>query len=231
MLYPNEEQLYAAIAWQDCTGDFEDILYHKSADGIAKITINRPQVRNAFRPQTVKEMLDALANARYDDGIGVIILTGAGDKAFCSGGDQKVRGDYGGYRDDSGVHHLNVLDFQRQIRTCPKPVVAMVAGYSIGGGHVLHMMCDLTIAADNAIFGQTGPKVGSFDGGWGRLTWRASSARRRRAKSGSCAASTTPPPRWTWGWSIRWCRWPIWKKRRCAGAAKCCRTARWRCAA
>ncbi|WP_165876915.1 1,4-dihydroxy-2-naphthoyl-CoA synthase [Serratia marcescens] len=167
MLYPNEEQLYAAIAWQDCTGDFEDILYHKSADGIAKITINRPQVRNAFRPQTVKEMIDALANARYDDGIGVIILTGAGDKAFCSGGDQKVRGDYGGYRDDSGVHHLNVLDFQRQIRTCPKPVVAMVAGYSIGGGHVLHMMCDLTIAADNAIFGQTGPKVGSFDGGWG----------------------------------------------------------------
>ena len=96
-----------------------------------------------------------------------IILTGAGDKAFCSGGDQKVRGDYGGYKDDSGVHHLNVLDFQRQIRTCPKPVVAMVAGYSIGGGHVLHMMCDLTIAADNAIFGQTGPKVGSFDGGWG----------------------------------------------------------------
>ena len=167
MLYPNEEQLYAAIVWQDCTGDFEDILYHKSADGIAKITINRPQVRNAFRPQTVKEMIDALANARYDDGIGVIILTGAGDKAFCSGGDQKVRGDYGGYRDDSGVHHLNVLDFQRQIRTCPKPVVAMVAGYSIGGGHVLHMMCDLTIAADNAIFGQTGPKVGSFDGGWG----------------------------------------------------------------
>lgn len=132
-----------------------------------KITINRPQVRNAFRPLTVKEMIQALADARYDDNIGVIILTGAGDKAFCSGGDQKVRGDYGGYKDDSGVHHLNVLDFQRQIRTCPKPVVAMVAGYSIGGGHVLHMMCDLTIAADNAIFGQTGPKVGSFDGGWG----------------------------------------------------------------
>ncbi len=103
----------------------------------------------------------------------MIILTGAGDKAFCSGGDQKVRGDYGGYKDDSGVHHLNVLDFQRQIRTCPKPVVAMVAGYSIGGGHVLHMMCDLTIAADNAIFGQTGPKVGSFDGGWALPIWRA----------------------------------------------------------
>ena len=135
--------------------------------GIAKITINRPQVRNAFRPLTVKEMIQALADARYDDNIGVIVLTGEGEKAFCAGGDQKVRGDYGGYQDDSGVHHLNVLDFQRQIRTCPKPVVAMVAGYSIGGGHVLHMMCDLTIAAENAIFGQTGPKVGSFDGGWG----------------------------------------------------------------
>lgn len=178
MLYPSEQELYAPIAWQDCSGDFEDILYHKSADGIAKITINRPQVRNAFRPLTVKEMLQALADARYDDGIGVIVLTGAGDKAFCAGGDQKIRGDYGGYRDDSGVHHLNVLDFQRQIRTCPKPVVAMVAGYAVGGGHVLHMMCDLTIAAQNAQFGQTGPKVGSFDGGWGHLIWRASSARK-----------------------------------------------------
>ncbi|MBG6247447.1 MULTISPECIES: 1,4-dihydroxy-2-naphthoyl-CoA synthase [Symbiopectobacterium] len=167
MLYPSEELLYAPVEWHDCSGDFVDILYHKSTDGIAKITINRPQVRNAFRPLTVKEMLQALENASYDDGIGVIILTGAGDKAFCSGGDQKVRGDYGGCQDDSGVHHLNVLDFQRQIRTCPKPVVAMVAGYSIGGGHVLHMMCDLTIAAENAIFGQTGPRVGYFDGGCG----------------------------------------------------------------
>lgn len=167
MLYPSEEKLYAPIEWQDCSEGFEDILYHKSVDGIAKITINRPQVRNAFRPLTVKEMIQALADARYDDSIGTIILTGAGEKAFCAGGDQKIRGDYGGYRDESGTHHLNVLDFQRQIRTCPKPVVAMVAGYSIGGGHVLHMMCDLTIAADNAIFGQTGPKVGSFDGGWG----------------------------------------------------------------
>lgn len=178
MLYPSEEQLYAAIDWQDCSAGFEDIRYHKSNDGIAKITINRPHVRNAFRPLTVKEMIQALADARYDDNIGVIILTGEGDKAFCSGGDQKVRGDYGGYQDNSGVHHLNVLDFQRQIRTCPKPVVAMVAGYSIGGGHVLHMMCDLTVAADNAIFGQTGPKVGSFDGGWGRLIWRVLSARK-----------------------------------------------------
>lgn len=163
----DEQALYAAIDWQaiDSKG-YEDILYHK-AEGIAKITINRPQVRNAFRPQTVKEMIDALADARYDETVGAIILTGAGELAFCSGGDQKVRGDYGGYQDDQGTHHLNVLDFQRQIRTCPKPVVAAVAGYAIGGGHVLHMMCDLTIAAENARFGQTGPKVGSFDGGWG----------------------------------------------------------------
>ncbi len=144
---------------------FTDILYHK-ADGIAKITINRPEVRNAFRPLTVFEMAEALADAREDASIGVVILTGAGDKAFCAGGDQKIRGD-AGYRDATGVHRLNVLDFQRQIRTCPKPVVAMVAGYAIGGGHVLHMMCDLTIAADNAIFGQVGPRVGSFDGGYG----------------------------------------------------------------
>ncbi|MCE0559107.1 MULTISPECIES: 1,4-dihydroxy-2-naphthoyl-CoA synthase [unclassified Motilimonas] len=158
-------QIKPALAWQDFSQDYQDILFHK-ADGIAKITINRPQVRNAFRPLTVKEMIHALNEARYDDQIGVIILTGQGDLAFCSGGDQKVRGD-SGYQDESGVHHLNVLDFQRQIRTCPKPVVAMVAGYAVGGGHVLHMMADLTIAAENAQFGQTGPKVGSFDGGWG----------------------------------------------------------------
>lgn len=157
--------IQSALDWQACDNGYQDILYHK-AEGIAKITINRPQVRNAFRPLTVKEMIHALADARYDDQVGVIILTGQGDLAFCSGGDQKVRGD-SGYQDDSGVHHLNVLDFQRQIRTCPKPVVAMVAGYAVGGGHVLHMMADLTIAAENAQFGQTGPKVGSFDGGWG----------------------------------------------------------------
>jgi len=167
MLNSDDPQLAAPVEWHDCSGDFVDICYHKSPDGIAKITINRPQVRNAFRPLTVQEMMLALQDARYDEGIGVIILTGAGDLAFCSGGDQKVRGDYGGYRDESGVHHLNVLDFQRQIRSCPKPVVAMVAGYAVGGSHVLHMLCDLTIAADNACFGQTGPKVGSFDGGWG----------------------------------------------------------------
>ncbi|MDP6764781.1 MAG: 1,4-dihydroxy-2-naphthoyl-CoA synthase [SAR324 cluster bacterium] len=147
--------------------EFEDIIFEKSEEGIAKITINRPEVRNAFRPLTVKEMQQALEDAREDSGIGVIILTGAGEKAFCSGGDQRVRGD-AGYQ-DSGTGHLrlNVLDFQRQIRSCPKPVVAMVAGYAIGGGHVLHVMCDLSIAADNAVFGQTGPKVGSFDGGYG----------------------------------------------------------------
>ena len=147
--------------------EFEDIIFEKSEEGIAKIAINRPEVRNAFRPLTVREMQQALEDAREDSGIGVIILTGAGEKAFCSGGDQRIRGD-AGYQ-DSGTGHLrlNVLDFQRQIRSCPKPVVAMVAGYAIGGGHVLHVMCDLSIAADNAVFGQTGPKVGSFDGGYG----------------------------------------------------------------
>lgn len=146
-------------------GEFTDIFYHK-AEGIAKITINRPERRNAFRPQTVVEMIRALDDARNDEAVGVVILTGEGPLAFCSGGDQKIRGD-AGYADEKGVNRLNVLDFQRNIRTCPKPVIAMVAGYAIGGGHVLHMLCDLTIAADNAVFGQTGPKVGSFDGGWG----------------------------------------------------------------
>lgn len=146
-------------------GNYGDIKYDK-ADGIAKITINRPQVRNAFRPQTVDEMAAALNDARNDETIGVIILTGEGKDAFCSGGDQKVRGD-AGYKDQTGTNRLNVLDFQRQIRTCPKPIIAMVAGYAVGGGQVLHMMCDITIAADNAQFGQTGPRVGSFDGGYG----------------------------------------------------------------
>ena len=149
------------------SGSFQEILYHKSEDGIAKITINRPNVRNAFTPLTVHEMQKALDDARDDINIGTIILTGKGDLAFCSGGDQKIRGD-AGYKDqDTGHLRLNVLDFQRQIRTCPKPIVAMVAGYAIGGGHVLHLMCDLTIAAENGVFGQTGPKVGSFDGGYG----------------------------------------------------------------
>ena len=147
-------------------GGFTDIVYEKCSDGIAKITINRPQVHNAFRPQTVMEMSRALNDARNDADVGVIILTGMGENAFCSGGDQKVRGT-GGYVGDDGTPRLNVLDLQREIRTCPKPVVAMVAGWCVGGGHVLHMMCDLTIAAENAMFGQTGPRVGSFDGGWG----------------------------------------------------------------
>lgn len=145
--------------------EFSDIKYHKY-EGIAKITINRPDVRNAFRPKTVNEMIEAINDARLDKKIGVLILTGEGEKAFCSGGDQRIRGD-AGYKDGEGDEHLNVLEFQRQIRTCPKPVIAMVAGYAIGGGHVLHLICDLTIAADNAIFGQTGPRVGSFDGGYG----------------------------------------------------------------
>lgn len=146
-------------------GKFEDIKFDK-ADGIARITINRPHVRNAFRPLTVDEMISAFADVREDSEIGVVILTGEGKDAFCSGGDQKIRGD-AGYKDSKGAERLNVLDLQRLIRTLPKPVIAMVAGYAIGGGHVLHLMCDLTIAADNARFGQTGPKVGSFDGGYG----------------------------------------------------------------
>lgn len=145
--------------------EYEDILFDYY-DGIAKITINRPQVYNAFRPQTNNEMLDAMAICRERPDIGVVVLTGAGDKAFCSGGDQKVKG-IGGYIDQNGVPRLNVLDLHKAIRSIPKPVIAMVNGYAIGGGHVLHLMCDLTIASDNAIFGQTGPRVGSFDAGFG----------------------------------------------------------------
>ncbi|CAN5807506.1 1,4-dihydroxy-2-naphthoyl-CoA synthase [soil metagenome] len=151
-------------AWQS-SGDYTDIVY-ETAEGIAKVTIDRPEVRNAFRPTTLFELADAFNVARDDPQIGVIVLTGAGDEAFCSGGDQRIRGD-DGYQDPHGVGRLNVLDLQIQIRRTPKPVVAMVSGYAIGGGHVLHVVCDLTIAADNARFGQTGPKVGSFDGGYG----------------------------------------------------------------
>jgi naphthoate synthase len=150
--------------WHSHDG-YEDIVY-ETRGGIAKISINRPEVRNAFRPKTLFELSDAFNRARDDLKIGVIIFTGAGDEAFCSGGDQRIRGD-DGYKDDHGVGRLNVLDLQVQIRRLPKPVIAMVAGYAIGGGHVLHIVCDLTIAADNARFGQTGPKVGSFDGGYG----------------------------------------------------------------
>lgn len=145
---------------------FEDIRYETTGDGIARVTICRPEVRNAFRPRTVKEMQRAFELARDDETVGVVVLTGEGPDAFCSGGDQRVRGN-AGYVGSDGVARLNVLDLQRQIRTLPKPVIAAVAGYAIGGGHVLHLVCDLTIAADNARFGQTGPKVGSFDGGYG----------------------------------------------------------------
>jgi naphthoate synthase len=151
-------------------GEFDDIIY-EVADGIARITINRPERRNAFRPQTLFEMSDAFERARDDISVGAIILTGAGPDAFCSGGDQKIRGDDGYIGADdvarSGVGRLNVLDLQIQIRRLPKPVIAQIAGYAIGGGHILHLVCDLSIAADNARFGQTGPRVGSFDGGYG----------------------------------------------------------------
>lgn len=157
------------LKWKEIK-KYDDIIYEKS-QGIAKITINRPEVRNAFRPETVIEMYDAFLNAREDETIGVILLTGKspskdGKYAFCSGGDQRIRGDKG-YKGKDGAQSLNVLELQKLIRSLPKPVIALVAGYAIGGGHVLHIICDLTIAADNAVFGQTGPKVGSFDGGFG----------------------------------------------------------------
>ena len=157
------------VEWS-LVGDYEDIKYELSGDGIAKVTICRPEVRNAFRPQTLLEMSDALIAAREDPSVGVIVLTGEGTDAFCSGGDQRVRGDTGYLTEPGkagGVGRFHVTDLQVQIRRLPKPVVAMVAGYAIGGGHILHLVCDLSIAADNARFGQVGPKVGSFDGGFG----------------------------------------------------------------
>ena len=151
-------------AWRKAK-EYQDLIY-EHLDGIARITINRPEVRNAFRPETVFELLDAFDDAHENPEIGVVLLTGAGDRAFCSGGDQKVRG-HGGYVGKDRVPRLNILEVQRKIRYIPKPVIAVVAGYAIGGGHVLHLVCDLTIAAENAVFGQTGPKVGSFDAGYG----------------------------------------------------------------
>src|SRR5699024_720192 len=153
---------YMSVKWEQVR-EYKEIIYEKY-NGIAKVTMNRPEKHNAFTPLTVNEMIDAFADARDDSSIGVIVLTGAGDKAFCSGGDQSVRG-HGGYVGDDEIPRLNVLDLQRLIRTIPKPVIAMVNGYAIGGGHVLHVICDLTIASENATFGQTGPKVGSFDAG------------------------------------------------------------------
>ena len=166
---PGKTTIVPALNWQ-AQGQWRDIEYHV-AEGIAKITINRPEKRNAFRPQTVSELIKAFDMARDDNEVGVIILTGKGDLAFCSGGDQSIRGDDGYMGDDEvaqkGIGRLNVLDLQVQIRRLPKPVIAMIAGYAIGGGHVLHVVCDLSIAAENAKFGQTGPRVGSFDGGFG----------------------------------------------------------------
>ena len=166
---PAKSSIVPALNWQ-AQGQWRDIEYHL-ADGIAKITINRPEKRNAFRPQTVTELIKAFDLARDDNEVGVVILTGKGDLAFCSGGDQSIRGDDGYMGDDEvgqkGIGRLNVLDLQVQIRRLPKPVIAMIAGFAIGGGHVLHVVCDLSIAADNAKFGQTGPRVGSFDGGFG----------------------------------------------------------------
>jgi len=163
----DEAALRAPVSWQTNSDlGLEDVRYETSPDGIAKITICRPEVRNAFRPQTVRELERAFSMARDDAKVGVVILTGEGDEAFCSGGDQRVRGE-GGYVGSDGVPRLNVLDLQRQIRTLPKPVIAMVAGWAVGGGHVLHVVCDLTMAAENAKFKQTGPMVGSFDAGYG----------------------------------------------------------------
>jgi naphthoate synthase len=156
--------MQATIKWETIK-EYKEILF-QYYEGIGKISINRPKVHNAFTPLTVKEMQEAMDYCRYEDKIGVVILTGEGGQAFCSGGDQSVRG-HGGYVGEDNVPRLNVLDLQKQIRSIPKPVIAMVAGWAIGGGHVLHVVCDLTIAADNAKFGQTGPKVGSFDGGFG----------------------------------------------------------------
>jgi naphthoate synthase len=162
---PSEQNLYAPIAWQSAA-EYVDIRYEK-ADGIAKITIDRPDVLNAFRPQTLVEVSAAFELAREDSEIGVVILTGEGTRAFCSGGDQQVRGDTGYVAEGASLGRFHVTDLQVQMRRLPKPVVAMVAGYAIGGGHVLHLCCDLTVAADNACFGQTGPRVGSWDGGFG----------------------------------------------------------------
>lgn len=161
---PKNSETSSSVEWESF-GEYVDIKAHKY-NGIVKITINRPEVRNAFRPLTVDEMSKALKAARDDQTIGVIILTGEGKEAFCSGGDQRIRKE-AGYSDEQGIHRLNVLDFQKEIRSCPKPIIAMVNGFAIGGGHVLHVMCDLSIAAEHAIFGQVGPKVGSFDGGYG----------------------------------------------------------------
>ena len=206
---PPEETLYEPISWEG-EGEYEDILYER-AESIAKITINRPDVRNAFRPQTIAEMRDAFSRARDDTGVGSIIFTGAGDDAFCSGGDQRIRGDDGyiGYDEvaQQGVGRLDVGELHVQIRRLPKPVVAMVAGYAVGGGHILHLVCDMTIAADNARFGQTGSAGRQLRRRLRRQPARVTtSASRRRRSSGSSPASTSPRRRSRWDSSTRWSR-------------------------
>ena len=177
------------VTWTSVV-EYKDIRYEHSGTGIAKVTINRPEVRNAFRPQTVRELIDAFMRIRDDASVGCVLLTGEGDKAFCSGGDQKYKSHDGGYLDTDGVARLNVLDLQRQIRSLPIPVIALVNGYAIGGGHVLHLVCDMSLASENAIFGQVGPRVGSSTRASAWACSRAWWATRRPRRSGSCAAST-----------------------------------------
>ena len=203
--------------------EYKDILFDYY-NGIAKITINRPRYRNAFTPDTTMELSNALLYCRECPDINVIVLTGAGDKAFCSGGDMHVKG-HGGYVGTDGVPRLNILDVQKQIRSIPKPVIAMVNGYAIGGGHVLHVVCDLSIASENAIFGQTGRVWAASTPDTARATWRPWSARRRRARSGTCAVSTRRRRRSTWAWSIRWCPSSSLRRRPCSGRARCCSSA------
>ena len=228
---PAATTIRPGAAWT-ASGEWTDIRY-ETADGIAKITICRPEVRNAFRPQTLFELRDAFELARDDDSVGVIILTGEGADAFCSGGDQRVRGDDGYLGDDEcqGIGRLNVLDLQIQIRRMPKPVVAMVAGYAIGGGHVLHVVCDLTIAADNARFGQTGPRVGSFDGGYGSgLLARQIGQKKAREIWFLCRQYDAAAGARHGASSTRSCRSPTSRSRRSRGAGGCSSTRRSRCA-
>ncbi len=196
----------ATVTWTSVV-DYEDIRYEHSGTGIARVTIDRPEVHNAFRPETVKELIDAFARIRDDPTIGCVLLTGAGDKAFCSGGDQRYK-DRGGYVGGDGLARLNVLDLQRQIRSLPIPVIALVNGYAIGGGQVLQVVCDLGIASDNAIFGQVGPRSGASTRGSGSASSRAWSATGRPRRSGSCAAAMTRRRRSRWASSTTWCRRP-----------------------
>ena len=219
--------------WKVLDRNYEDVIY-ETYNGIAKITINRPQVRNAFRPKTVMELIDAFTVAREDNEVGVIVLTGANhgqgeDKeAFCSGGDQSVRG-HGGYVGEDNVPRLNVLDLQRLIRVIPKPVIAMVNGFAIGGGHVLHIVCDLTIASENAKFGQTGPRVGSFDAGYGAGYLARMTVINALAKYGSCAVNTQLLKPMKWAWLTVLYHSTNWKKKQFNGVTKFLNCPQWHC--